>query len=64
MSKRENLRLRAVNSRLQNENDRLRKLVKHLYTCDGNCIQCPYWLSEDLCDFERQMTNLGIEVRK
>lgn len=53
------------------ENDKLRELCRHLYTCnqycdredsDGGCSACPYRLLEYDCMFEKRLLELGIEV--
>ena len=56
--------------RLYTENDRLRELVRHIYTCmvnidmDGNheCYSCEYENANGGCDYEAQLNELGIEV--
>lgn len=55
---------------LDDENAKLRELIRHLYTCmchvdaDGNyeCDSCEYDNAEGKCDYERQLDELGIEV--
>ena len=54
----------------ETENAKLRELVRHLYTCmcnidmDGNyeCFLCKYENTDGLCDYERLMRELGVEV--
>lgn len=49
---------------------KLRELVRHLYECmcnidmDGNheCFSCEYENTDGLCDYERLMRELGVEV--
>lgn len=56
---------------LQAENDKLRELCRHLYTCnqycdredsDGGCSACLYQLLECDCGFEERLLELGVEV--
>lgn len=52
------------------DNAKLRELVRHLYTCmsnidiDGNyeCFLCEYENTDGLCDYERLMREMGVEV--
>jgi len=45
------------------ENAKLRELVKHLHECEehADCEGCKYE-ADDVCDFEHDMRELGIEV--
>lgn len=49
--------------KLLDENDKLRKLVKHLHECEehDDCEGCEYE-ADDVCDFEHDMQELGIEA--
>lgn len=55
---------------LLRDNAKLRELVRHLYECmcnidmDGNheCDSCEYDNTDGLCDYERLMRELGVEV--
>lgn len=50
--------------------DRLRELVRHLYTCmerqepDGSllCANCPYENESNECDYEQRMEELGVDA--
>ena len=52
------------------ENEKLRKLVRHLHEClcnidaDGNheCYSCDYYNEEGECDFERLISEMGVEA--
>ena len=52
------------------ENERLRELVRHMHTCmehyesDGSvsCDRCPLDNDTGDCDYERRMSELGIEA--
>lgn len=47
---------------LEEENDKLRELVRHLRECTRHnaCAACKY--ADDVCDFDYDMRELGIEV--
>ena len=49
--------------RVCDENDKLRRLVKHLHECEehDDCEGCEYE-ADDVCDFEHDMQELGIEA--
>ena len=46
---------------LNDENERLRELVRHLRECTRHnvCVLCDY--ADDACDFEYDMRELGVE---
>lgn len=46
---------------LEQENAKLRELVKHLYECarHNTCAVCEY--ADDACDFDYDMRELGVE---
>ena len=56
--------------RKRDENEKLRELVRHLYTCmerqepDGSllCANCPYENESNECDYEQRMEELGVDV--
>lgn len=60
----------TLGSDLEAENEKLRRLVRHMYTCLDHyepgdtisCGQCPYDNETWGCDYERLMAELGIEV--
>ena len=63
--------LMLENRRLKKENMKLRALVAHMYTCKEyydttngtyECDFCPLDNDVQLCDFERRMKELRIEV--
>lgn len=47
---------------LEQENAKLRELVKHLYECARHttCAVCEY--ADDACDFDYDMRELGVEA--
>ena len=55
---------------LEEQNAKLRELVRHLYTCmerqepDGSllCANCPYENESNECDYEQRMEELGVDV--
>lgn len=65
-------RMAIIAESLEAENAKLRELVRHLYTCmsnidiDGNyeCFLCEYENTDGLCDYERLMRELGVEVNQ
>lgn len=56
--------------RLEAENEKLRELVRHMYTClehyepgdTISCEQCPYDNETWGCDYERLMAELGVDA--
>ena len=53
--------LRRYIANLNDENDKLRKLVRHLRECTRHnvCVLCDY--ADDACDFDYDMRELGVE---
>ena len=55
---------------LEEQNAKLRELVRHLYTCmerqepDGSllCANCPYENESNECDYEQRMEELGVDA--
>lgn len=66
----ENDKLRSMRDTWQENDAKLRELVRHMYTCMGNvdadgnleCFSCEYEGAE--CVFADLMSELGIEVDK
>ena len=63
--------IQASITALDDENAKLRELVRHLYMCnqhldrdgeDGGCVLCPYLSIEYDCEFEQRICELGVEV--
>lgn len=52
----------TLGSDLQAENEKLRELVRDLYACINHrdCDCCEY--ADEACEFERNMSELGVEV--
>jgi len=58
----ENAKLRAMRDTWQENDARLRELVRHLRECTRHnvCAACEY--ADDACDFDYDMRELGIEA--
>lgn len=58
----ENAKLRSARDMWQENDAKLRELVRHLYECSFHrtCKRCKY--IGETCDFEHDMRELGMEV--